>query len=203
MKNYLACTAAAIPLLFGGFAMAQNATMAPAAPPSIAAAPPAPPTSQAEPNSPAPAVAADLSPDDKAFVTKAAQGGIAEVQMAQIAEQKTSNDEVKKFAQTMIDQHTPNNEQLAKLAAAKGLTPPTDPNAMQQKTLTHLQGLSGAKFDTAYVKIQVRAHTAMLKEMRMEAAHGKDPDLKSFAGETTPVVEHHLSMAHDLQKSGV
>jgi len=203
MKNYLAYTALAVPLLFSGVALAQTATVPPAAPPSVAAMPPSPPSSQVEPASSAPETAANLSPSDKAFVTKAAQGGIAEVQMAQLAQQKASSDDVKKFAQSMIDDHTPNNEQLVKLATAKGLTPPTDPNAMQQKLLTHLQGLDGAKFDKAYVKIQVRAHTMMLKEMRMEAQHGKDSDLKSFAGETAPTVEHHLSMAQGLQKSGV
>ena len=202
MKNYLACTAVAIPLLFCGFAMAQTATTPPAAPPSVAAMPPVPPTSQVEPTSPAPTAAADLSVADKAFVMKAAQGGVAEVQMAQLAQQKASSDDVKKFAQSMIDDHTPNNEQLVKLATAKGITPPSDPNAMQQKMLTHLQGLSGEKFDKAYVKIQVRAHTMMLKEMRMEAKRGQDSDLKSFADQTAPTVEHHLSMAQDLQKSG-
>jgi len=203
MKNYLACTVVAMPLLFGGFAMAQNATMPPAAPPAIAATPPVPPTNAMEPASPAPMAAANLSPSDKVFVTRAAQGGLAEVQMAQLAQQKASSDDVKKFAQSMIDDHTPNNEQLVKLATAKGLTPPTDPNAMQQKMLTHLQGLSGAKFDKAYVKIQVKAHTMMLKDMRMEARSGKDSDLKNFADQTVPTVDHHLSMAQGLQKSGV
>jgi putative membrane protein len=202
MKNYLASTALAIPLLFGGVAMAQNATMPPAAPPSVAATPPAPPTSQVEPTSPAPTVAADLSPTDKAFVTKAAQGGLAEVQMAQLAQQKASSEDVKKFAQTMIDDHTPNNEQLVKLATAKGLTPPSEPNAMQMKVMTHLQGLTGAKFDKAYVKVQIRAHTMMLKEMRLEAKRGQDPDLKTFADQTASTVEHHLSMAQGLQKAG-
>ncbi len=203
MKNYLVYTAIAIPLLVNGAAMAQNAAVPPAAPPSIAATPPVAPTGQTEPTSPAPMTAANLSASDKVFVTKAAQGGLAEVQMAQLAQQKASSDDVKKFAQTMIDEHTPNNDQLVKLATAKGLTPPTDPNAMQQKMLAHLQGMSGAKFDKAYVKIQIKAHTMMLKDMRMEARSGKDSDLKSFAEQTVPTVEHHLTMAQGLQKSGV
>jgi len=202
MRTILTATAVAMPLLFGGTAMAQNATAPTAAPPSVAATPPVPPTSQAEPASPAPMAAANLSASDKMFVTKAAQGGLAEVQMAQLAQQKASSDDVKKFAQSMIDDHTPNNEQLMKLATAKGLTPPTDPNAMQQKKLTQLQGLSGAKFDKAYVNVQVMAHSMMLKEMQKEARSGKDADLKSFADQTVPTVEHHLSMAQGLKKSG-
>ncbi len=203
MKKYLAYTTLAVPLLFGGAAFAQNATMPPAAPPSVATTPPVAPTGAAEPTSTAPETAASLSPGDKTFVMKAAQGGVAEVQMAQLAEQKSSSDEVKKFAQQMIDDHTPNNEQLVKLATAKGLTPPTDPNAMQQKMLTRLQGLDGSRFDKAYVNVQVKAHTMMLKTMRMEARNGKDSELKSFADQTVPTVEHHLTMAQGLQKSGV
>ena len=204
MRKYLACSVAlAMPFLMGGYASAQSAAAPPpAAPPSIAPTPPVPPGSQREPASTAPAAAADLSVKDKIFVQKAAQGGVAEVQMAQLAQQKADSSDVKQFAQTMIDEHTPNNEQLAKLATAKGIDPPTDPNAMQQKMLAHLQGLSGAKFDKAYVKGQVRAHTAMLKLFEAESKSTKDPDLKSFADQTVTAIQHHLSMAQGLEKSG-
>ncbi len=198
MKKYLACTVAlAMPLLMGGAASAQSAT-APAASTSVAVTP----GSQHDTSSTAPEAAADLSTRDKSFVQKAAQGGVAEVQMAQLAQQKAGSDDVKKFAQTMIDDHTPNNEQLAKLASSKGLEPPTEPDAMQQKSMTHLQGLSGAKFDKAYIKGQVKAHTAMLKLFKAEAKSSKDTDLKGFADQTVPTIEHHLSMAQDLEKSG-
>ncbi len=205
MRKYLACTVAlALPLLVGGYACAQTTTSTPpAAPPSVAPAPPVPPAKQAEPTSPAPEAAADLSPSDKAFVEKAAQGGVAEVQMAQLAQQKTDSADVKQFAQTMIDDHTPNNQDLVKLATAKGLTPPSDPNAMQAKMLTRLQGLSGAKFDKAYMMGQVKAHTMMLKLFRAEAKSTKDTDLKTFAMQTATKVEEHLTMAQSLTKKGV
>ena len=203
MKKYLACTAALmVPLLIGGYASAQTTATPPAAPPSVAATAPVPPGSQREPTSTAPEAAANLSASDKKFVEKAAEGGVAEVQMAQLAQQKADNGDVKQFAQTMIDDHTPNNAQLVKLATDKGLTPPTDPNAMQQKMITHLQALNGAKFDKAYVKGQVKAHTAMLKLFQAEAKTTKDPDLKSFADQTVTAIQHHLSMAQGLEKSG-
>jgi len=151
---------------------------------------------------PAESSGANLSAADRAFVQKAAQGGLAEVQLAQLAQQKTSNADVKQFAQQMIDDHTPNNEQLVKLAEAKGLTPPTEPNAVQQKTLARLQNAQGAKFDRAYIAGQVKAHESMLKLMRAEATSGTDSDLKAFAQQTSLVVEHHLSMARSLSKAG-
>jgi putative membrane protein len=201
MKKYLAYTAAVmVPLLVGSVASAQTATTHPS-PAAVAPSPPMPPAAQTEPTSTSPAAAANLSASDKAFVEKAAQGGVAEVQMAQLAQQKADNADVKQFAQTMIDEHTPNNEQLVKIATAKGLTPPSDPSATQQKMMTHLQGLSGGTFDKAYVKGQVKAHTAMLKLFQTEAKHTQDPDLKSFATQTVTAIEHHLSMAQGLAKA--
>jgi len=201
MKKYLACTVAlAIPLLVAAPSFAQTASgSAPTAtsslPPGAAATPP----ERVEAASPT-AGAAKLSAADKAFVTKAAEGGLAEVQMAQLAQQKTQTDDVKQFAQHMIDDHTPNNEALAKLAAAKGLTPPAMPSPTQQKMIGRLQGLDGGKFDKTYIAGQVKAHAAMLKAFQAEAKGGKDADLKAFAAQTVPTIEQHLTMAQGLEK---
>ena len=67
-----------------------------------------------------------LSSSDKRFMIQAAQGGTAEVQIAQLALNKASSDQVKQYAQEMIDQHSQANNQLAALAAQKGVTLPTD-----------------------------------------------------------------------------
>ena len=157
----------------------------------------APASSMAAPASTmAPAAgAADLSKMDKDFVTKAAEGGAAEVQMAQLAQQKSTNAGVKQFAQGMIDDHTPANKKLADLAAAKGMTAPTEPSAAQQKMLAKLQTMDGAKFDHAYLTGQVKAHQTMLKLFERESTNGKDTDLKSFAEATTPVIQKHITMA--------
>jgi putative membrane protein len=102
----------------------------------------------------------------------------------------------------MIDDHTPNNQQLVKLADSKGMTPPTEPDSMQQKMASRLEGLSGQTFDRAYVKGQIHAHEAMLKLFKAEAANGRDPDLKAFAAQTVPVIQEHLSHAEALRKAG-
>ncbi len=203
MKKYFLATATfALPLMVAATGLAQSPTSQTSVPPSVVA--PGVAVAPAPKAGALPAIhAADLSAADKEFVQKAAQGGLAEVQLAQLAQQTTSNMEVKQFAQHMIDDHTPNNEQLVKLAEAKGLTPPTEPNAMQQKMLAKLQDTHGAKFDRAYISGQVKAHEAMLKLMKTEAASGTDPDLKTFAQQTQVAVEHHLSMARSLNKAGV
>ncbi len=212
MNKYLACTAALMmPLALCAQAMAQTAqpgatgmapagsmahsTMAPGAMSTGTMAPGtmAPPAGMA--GAMTPGSTAALSATDKKFVMKAAQGGTAEVSMAQLAQQKTQTDSVKQYAQSMIDDHTPNNAQLMKLASAKGLMPSTAPDAMQQKMMTRLQGLDGKKFDTAYLKGQIRSHEAMLKTFQDESKNGTDPDLKSFADATIPTIQKHITMA--------
>ncbi len=145
--------------------------------------------------------AADLSAGDKKFVEKAAVGGMAEVQLAQLAQQKSQDPAVKDFAQHMIDDHTPNNAQLMKLASQKGLTPPTELDAMHEKEMSKLQALDGKKFDRAYMKGQLRDHEAMLKAFQAESSSGKDTDLKAFADATVPTIQKHISMAQ-TPKSG-
>ena len=191
MNKYLAYTAALImPFAVSAQALAQG-TMAPTG--SMAHSTMAPGTMA--PNAMSSGSMAKLSAADKKFVMKAAQGGTAEVTMAQLAQQKSQTDSVKQFAQSMIDDHTPNNAQLMKLASAKGLTPSTDPDAMQQKMATKLQGLDGKKFDTAYLNGQVKSHNAMLKLFQTESKEGTDPDLKAFADATIPTIQKHITMA--------
>jgi putative membrane protein len=145
---------------------------------------------------------AKLSKSDRKFIMTAASAGLAEVQAAQLAEQKSQDAAVKEFAQKMITDHTANNQQLASLAAQKGITVPTTPAAKDQKQLDALAKLDGAKFDHTYLKDQVRDHETVLKLMKKEAADGKDADLKSFAETSTPVIQQHLDMAKQDVSSG-
>ena len=144
---------------------------------------------------------ANLSAGDKKFVEKAAIGGMAEVQLAQLAQQKSQDPAVKDFAQHMIDDHTPNNDQLMKLASQKGVTPPAELDTMHQSEMSKLQALDGKKFDRAYLKGQVRDHEAMLKTFQAESTNGKDTDLKAFADQTVPTIQKHITMAQ-APKSG-
>src|ERR1051326_6076917 len=70
-----------------------------------------------------------LASADETFVTKAAQGGLAEVKLGTLATQKASNADVKAFGQQMVDDHSKANDELKQLASTKGITLPTDIDA--------------------------------------------------------------------------
>jgi putative membrane protein len=63
---------------------------------------------------------------ERIYVTESAQGGLTEVRLAQLALQKSQNNNIRRYAQQMIQEHTPVNQQLVQLATQKGITPPTD-----------------------------------------------------------------------------
>lgn len=168
------------------------------APPTPADQPSAPVTPQDQPSTQP--TQSSLSKSDKQFMIQAAQGGMAEVQMAQLAAQNASSEAVKDFAQRMIDQHTQVNNQLTALAAQKGVTLPTTIGSKYQSTYNKLSKLSGTKFDQAYIKAAgVNAHTQQAALFQHEAQKGQYPDVKAFAAQVLPAVQEHLQMAKAIE----
>jgi putative membrane protein len=140
-----------------------------------------------------------MSSADTTFAMKAAQGGMAEVKLGQLAVEKASNPDVKAFGQRMVDDHGKANDQLKSVASAEGMTLPTDLNAKDQSEYQKLSQLSGAAFDKAYMKGMVKDHEMDIKDFQKEANNGKDPQLKSFASTTLPILQSHLQMAKDTE----
>lgn len=139
-----------------------------------------------------------LSAADQTFVKKAAQGGIAEVELGKLATQKASSEDVKKFGQRMVDDHTKANDQLKQIAGNKAVSLPTDLDSKDQALKDRLSKLDGEQFDRAYMKNMVKDHTKDVAEFRKESTSGKDSDLKSFASQTLPTLEDHLKEAKNI-----
>lgn len=142
--------------------------------------------------------ASSLSASDRQFIKKAAEGGMAEVQLGQLATEKASSPEVKQFGQRMVDDHTKANDQLKQVATQKGVTVPDKLSAKDQATKARLEKLSGKSFDRAYMKDMVTDHTKDVSEFRMESKNAKDPDVKNFASQTLPTLEDHLKQATSM-----
>ncbi len=141
---------------------------------------------------------ASLDPADKSFMEKAAQGGKAEVELGQLAVQKGQSDDVKKFGQRMVDDHTKANQELQSIASQKGVTLPDKLDAKDQATKDRLSKLSGEQFDAAYINDMVRDHRKDVAEFQHESKAAKDPDLKKFVQKTTPTLEDHLKQAQQI-----
>jgi putative membrane protein len=141
-----------------------------------------------------------MSAADSTFAQKAAQGGMAEVKLGELAKDHASNQAVKTFGQRMVDDHTKANDELKSIAGKKGITLPSDLDSKDQATYDRLSKLNGAEFDRAYITDMVKDHRTDVSEFRRESEQGQDPDLKSFAGKTLPTLEEHLKLAESAER---
>ena len=139
-----------------------------------------------------------LSTSDAAFMTTAARGGLAEVEMGRLAQRNGRSAAVKRFGQTMASQHGRANQELMALAQQKQITPPSTIGAEQRQIYDDLSKLRGAAFDRAYAQAMVRDHQEDLRLYQEEAANGTDPDVKAFAARHVPILQEHLRMAQRL-----
>jgi putative membrane protein len=144
------------------------------------------------------AVAAAAESPDKSFYEAAAQGGLAEVEQGQLAQEKGKSQAVKDFGGMMVKDHTAANEKLKGIAARKGVELPTSPSMGQKATKTKLEVLSGETFDKSYIKGMVKDHKEDIEDFKKEAQTGKDPDAKAFAAATLPTLEKHLKKIESI-----
>jgi putative membrane protein len=129
---------------------------------------------------------------DASFYKKAAEGGLAEVELGKLAQDKSPTQSVKEFGSMMIKDHSAANEKLKAIAEAKSIKLPTSPSVGQMATKTKLEVSSGKTFDKSYIKGMVADHKEDIKEFQNEASTGQDADAKAYAAATLPTLKAHL-----------
>lgn len=142
-----------------------------------------------------------IVPPDRQFIERAAAGGMAEVQLGQLAQQKASSDEVKVFAARMVREHTESNAELMRLAQAKGIGLPADVPKSAHGDIDKVGKLSGAEFDRQYMQHMVSDHRKTVAEFKKASESARDLEVKAFAGKTLPRLQDHLNQAQAIQKS--
>ncbi|MDB5964023.1 MAG: hypothetical protein JWQ72_523 [Polaromonas sp.] len=138
---------------------------------------------------------------DRSVMTDLAQANNAEIETGRLALEKSQNDQVKKFAQQMIDDHTSAQKELQALAQSKGVNLPEGTDVQHKTMATAMRALSGNTFDSQYVKrVGVNDHQRTLQLLK-KAQGSKDADIKAMATKMTPTVQHHLEMAQQMASS--
>lgn len=134
------------------------------------------------------------------FLKTAAEGGLAEIDLATIADSKASNSQVKDMARTIKSDHEGANAELATLAAQKHVTLPASANAAHKSTAGRFEKMSGAAFDKAYAADMVKDHRADIAEFQKHE-HDPDPDVAAWVSKTLPALQNHLKLAEAAQKA--
>lgn len=148
---------------------------------------------------PATGAAQGLSQQDKTFVQKAGDGGLAETDLGRLAMEKGGTPAIREFGRWMYTDHgIVAANWLKAILAAQNETAQPKLTAEDQRLRQKLEGLSGAQFDREYIQAQVTAHEKTIPIFETEARDGQNPMLKNFAAELTPVLQQHLAEAKQL-----
>lgn len=140
----------------------------------------------------------------QSYVAEAALSDLYEIQSSQLALEKARSAGAKAFAKQMIADHTATTQQLKALAGDKAVsrTLPTELDERRQALLDQLKGASGPAFDKAYLDQQATAHQEALLLHGNYAKNGENDELKAFAEQTTPKIQHHADQVKQLKSQG-
>ena len=144
------------------------------------------------------ASAAALSEKDSSFASKAAIGGMAEVEQSKAAKLRAADPKIKAFAVTMVADHGKANDTLKSLAKENGWTLPTALDAEAKTKINDLANKQGADFERNYVANMKKDHDATVALFKDAAQNSDDAALRKFAADTLPTIEHHQKMANEL-----
>jgi putative membrane protein len=140
---------------------------------------------------------------DQMFLREAAADNQFEIQEAQFVQQQAQNEQVKQLAQQIVQDHQQAQQQLQQIAQQANMQVPSQLEEWQQAKLQHMQRHHGEMLDRAFTFGQVGGHTADILKYRYEAEHGQNAQIKQFAQQQIPTLEHHLQMARQTAEQWV
>ena len=130
-----------------------------------------------------------------------------DIDAGKLATSRSTNGEVKAFAQLMITDHTGVNKSATDLVAKLKVTPQDNPTSQSlkaggEKNLAHLKTLKGAAFDKAYVDHEVAYHQQVIDALDKTLIPGAtNEELKALLIKVRPAFVAHLEHAKRLQSS--
>jgi putative membrane protein len=134
------------------------------------------------------------------FITKAASGGMMEVQLGQLAQQQAQSQRVKDYGAMMVRDHGKANDELKSLASTKNVILSDSLTAEHKRHVTNLQSKKGTAFDKAYMSMMVQDHQKDIKEFEKASNELPDAEVKGFATRTLPVLKTHLDSATAINR---
>lgn len=147
------------------------------------------------------AALAQSVPDKETFAQKAASSNMFEIQSSELALQETQDEDVRAFAQQMIEDHTLAGDKMKAAAETDGVKPPEAMLPEQQSQLDTLKSNEGEAFDQAYLDAQTAAHDEAVALFEQFSTEGEESALRDFAAETLPTLKKHQSEIHEMTGS--
>jgi putative membrane protein len=134
------------------------------------------------------------------FLKKVTNSGMAEVQLAKLAQQKATIEAVKNFAAMLERDHTAVNQQVKSLADQRNVALPATISDDKQKMYNDIDKMKGKAFDKDYISMMIKAHGDGISLFEDTRSNASDIDVKNFADKTLPTLKMHLDSAKAIQK---
>lgn len=128
---------------------------------------------------------------DADFVAEAVAGNYAEIKMAQLASQRSTNPEVKEIAKTLEADHTKVLNELKTLAQQKAITIPVEEMDEAKRKMERLTDEKGEDFDKKWLEQMEDSHEKSIGKFEKRAEKGEDADIKAFAAKHVPHLKMH------------
>jgi putative membrane protein len=141
------------------------------------------------------------SPTDQAFVQTVMESDAAEVQLGNLAQEKSQSDDVKQFGKKMAENRKRLDDQLKPIADKLAISEPKQPSKKDRQTIAKLQSLSGPQFDEEYIKAVVKDHRKDVKEFKDASQSVQDPNLQQAAKQDTNVIAAHLQAIEQIAQT--
>lgn len=131
----------------------------------------------------------------------------AEIEMAKEVVSRGQNEEVREYAQDMIDDHRANNKTTKKIMFEADMD--FDDDSIKSQSLAamtkvdqkQLERKEGKELDKEYIEDQVETHKTVLKDLRETLIpQAQNEDLKAHLEDTAKTIEAHLEHAQKLQR---
>lgn len=136
--------------------------------------------------------------DDTSFAIQAADAGMTEIALGNLAQQKAGSKQIKDFGEMMVKDHTKANEELITIVENKPITLPNSPSEKHMEQISLLESKTGAEFDSAFSDMMLMDHDKAVKLFEKASSTLKDTQLKEYAAKTLPTLEEHLKHAKKL-----
>lgn len=148
----------------------------------------------------APFAWAQQQQQQSSFLERAAQDNVAEMELAEMAQERAASEDVKYYAKLLQSSHEVANERLRNIAEQQNVELPDEPNEQQKQTAEKLSNLEGEQFDRQYLQAMIEDHKKAIELFKQQAQSGQSPEVQQYAKQTLPALQAHLEMAQQIEQ---
>jgi putative membrane protein len=141
----------------------------------------------------------ELNLADSTFLINAAHGNQAEIKTGELASTRGSTDSVKMFGQMLLTLHQDAQDELDSIASGENVNLPDTADIYGQAMYRALNRLSGAAFDSAFIKLQIIAHDTAIKVYQNYANAGAFTTLKTYTNKYIPLLQANARYLDSLK----